>query len=404
MGTFQKEFLWGTSTSSHQVEGNNKNNWSIWEQQNSFRLAKEAKKTNPNPLSHNPENYISGIACEEYTRFSDDFTLAQSLGHNAHRFSIEWSRIQPLEDKFEMSQIIHYQTVIDELLSKNIEPFITLWHWTIPLWLTAKGGLTSDKFPEFFERYVEYVVTNLKNVTYWGTVNEPIGVIAASYISATWTPQIFSIISAAKALHNLASSHCKAYKIIHLINSSAKVGCCAGLVVFEPYNNLAINKGITKLCNYVVNDLFIKLTGNMNDFIGIQQYRTFVVNFLSLTNPKAPKSDIGWELIPESTYKILLYMKKYNKPMYITEHGLADSKDINREWFIRETLKQVDQAKKNGADVRGYFHWSLLDNFEWDKGFYPQFGLISVDRATMARTIRPSAHAYKDLINFWTMK
>src|SRR3989344_3872118 len=155
---FPKNFYWGAATSAYQVEGNNFNDWSRWEEKND-KIEK------------------SGKACDHYNRFREDFDIAQKLNHNAHRFSIEWSRIEIEEGKFEMETLRHYGEVIKALRERNIEPFVTLWHWTLPRWLADKGGAENEKFPEYFTRYTEHVVRWLEetkiNVTFWITINEP---------------------------------------------------------------------------------------------------------------------------------------------------------------------------------------------------------------------------------------
>lgn len=189
---FPERFYWGAATSSHQVEGNNHNDWTEWEKQNAERLAKSAEskyalwlKTwlDIKKQAQNPENYISGPACDHYNRFKEDFEIAKSLNHNAHRFSIEWSRVEPGEGKFNEKEIEHYREIINALRERNIEPFATLWHWPLPLWLKKKGGWKSGKTANYFSRYVEKLVSNFqKDVKFWITVNEPEIYAANSYL------------------------------------------------------------------------------------------------------------------------------------------------------------------------------------------------------------------------------
>lgn len=161
---FPKNFYWGSATSAHQVEGNNHNDWTEWELKNAKRLVEKARQSPPtggwpdyilnkypNPLQE--ENYISGRACDHYNRFREDFDIAKSLGHNAHRFSIEWSRIEPEEGKFNEKEIEHYRQVISALKERGIEPFVSLWHWTNPIWFAKRGGWLNKNSPKYFERY-----------------------------------------------------------------------------------------------------------------------------------------------------------------------------------------------------------------------------------------------------------
>ena len=195
---FPKNFYWGAATSAHQVEGGNTNDWTEWEKAHAARLAKESSEKFGHILvwerlrleAENPENYISGAACDHYRRFKEDFQIAKSLHHNAHRLSIEWSRIEPREGVFDEAAIKHYREVILELRAHGMEPFVTLWHWTNPLWIAEMGGPEKMKFAEYFERYVCFVVSQLSDiVTFWMTINEPTSVIGSAYTTGQWPPQ-----------------------------------------------------------------------------------------------------------------------------------------------------------------------------------------------------------------------
>ncbi|HDH07473.1 MAG TPA: glycoside hydrolase family 1 protein, partial [Candidatus Moranbacteria bacterium] len=228
---FPRGFLWGAATSSHQVEGGTKNQWSEWEKENANKLVKlaEAKwqdwQKNKFPEMFNPQNYISGQACDHYNRYEEDFNIAKELGHNVHRFSIEWSRVEPEEGKFDEKEIEHYRNVIKALRERGMEPFVTLWHWTNPLWLEEKGGCESKKFSFYFSRYAKFVAENLKDdVKFWITINEPTSVIASAYMQNSWPPQKKSLIAAWKLYRSFARAHIEAYKAIHSVSKKSKVG------------------------------------------------------------------------------------------------------------------------------------------------------------------------------------
>ncbi len=400
---FPDGFFWGAATSSHQVEGGNFNDWSEWEKANAARLAKEAKnKWQPwqqekFPEMFKPENYISGQACDHYNRYEEDFDIAKSLGHNAHRFSIEWSRIEPEEGKFNEAEIEHYRKVIQALRERGLEPFVTLWHWTMPLWVRDMGGVENKKFADYFASYAKYVAGKLgDSVKYWFTLNEPTSVIGNSYQWGNWPPQKKSFLAAQKVFKNLAAAHNLAYDEIHKINSGAQVGVANILSYFEPQNkNSILDKLALKFAEYYSNKKFLNLTRNRHDFLTAQYYFYNKIKFSSKTDNKAEiNSDMGWGIRPEGLYYILKELKKYNKPTYVTENGLADAKDYRRADFIKGHLKWIHKAISEGVDVRGYFYWSLLDNFEWDKGFWPRFGLVEIDYQTLERKIRPSAFEY----------
>ncbi|MCX6765800.1 MAG: glycoside hydrolase family 1 protein [Candidatus Moranbacteria bacterium] len=406
MKQFPKDFFWGAATSAHQVEGNNVNNWSQWERENAGRLAKEAKdkwqdwQKEKFPEMFNPENYISGRACDHYNRYEEDFDLAQSSGHNAHRFSIEWSRIEPEEGKFNEKEIEHYRKVILALRKRNIEPFATLWHWTNPLWLEEKGGCESKKFPFFFSRYAQYVVKNLgESVKFWITLNEPTSVIAASYCIGNWPPQKKNLIVAWKLYGNFARAHIEAYKIIRLISKDARVGFANALHSFEPYRkNSWLDKLSVAVGLYFVNKRMLNLTKGYNDFLTVQYYFHNRFKFpRKIRLGDKPVNDLNWEIYPEGLYHVLKWLKEYNLPIYVTENGLADA-DEKRADFIKNHLQWIKKAIDEGADVRGYFYWSLMDNFEWDKGFWPRFGLVEIDYQTLERKPRKSFYAYEEII------
>jgi len=390
---FPKNFYWGSATSSHQVEGNNHNDWSEWEKKNAKRLAESAKNKAwpdyildkyPNPLQE--ENYISGRACDHYNRFREDFDIAKQLGHNAYRFSIEWSRIEPEEGKFDEKEIEHYRQVISALKERGMEPFVTLWHWTIPLWFRDKGGWLNKNAPKYFERYSNKISRSLQNVRFWITLNEPEIFSSNSYLKGVWPPQKKNLILYLRIIKNLVKAHQKSYKIIKETNKDAQIGIAKNNIYFEGWPFIFID--------WFWNKYFLNRIRKYQDFIGLNYY--FHRRFGGNENKEI--TDMGWEIYPEGIYHVLKDLKKYNKPIYITENGLADTKDEKREKFIKEHLKWVHRAIGEGVDVGGYFYWSLLDNFEWDKGFWPRFGLVKVDYKTFERKIRPSAWEYKKII------
>ncbi len=400
---FPEGFLWGAATSAHQIEGGTENDWSEWEKKNAQRLADEAKtkwadwQKKKFPEMFDPKNYISGRACDHYNRYEEDLDIAKSLNLNAFRISIEWLRIEPEEGKFDEKEIEHYRKVISAIRARGMEPFVTLWHWTNPLWLSEKGGPKSKKFPFYFSRYSKYILKELKrDVNYWLTINEPTSVIANSYIQGRWPPQKRNIIAALEVYKNLSLAHNESYKIIKNILPKSKVGFSNIIPYFEPYNkNSFLDKITTSLFKYFAIEKFWNLTKGYNDFLAVQYYFHNRVKFPGvIRNENREVSDLGWEIYPEGVYHILKDLKKYNLPIYITENGLADAEDKKRARFIKSHLRWVHKAISEGVDVRGYFYWSLLDNFEWDKGFWPRFGLVEVDYKTMERKIRPSAREY----------
>lgn len=428
---FPDGFLWGAATSAHQVEGNSQgslldlyekqglrvsvrdlrmdteNDWKEWERKNAERLAKEATgKFGHLPNWKDiaveatfPNNYISGIGTNHYNRYKEDFALAKEFGHNTARFSIEWSRIEPSEGEFDQNAIDHYADVVKTCRELGLEPFVTLWHWPIPIWLRNKGGLQNKKLAEYFSRYVKKIVPVLKNdVKFWTTLNEP-GIVALnSYYLGIWPPQEKGVLNYFNATSNLILAHKTGYEIIKQIDPGAQIGISTFQVYFEAERNRLVNIVLKKIADWWWNFYFLNKIKNHQDFIGLNHYFHNRINYGFNKNENKIISDLGWELYPEAIYRCLKDLARYKKPIYITENGLADAKDEKRPSFIKETLINIHRAIKEGVDIRGYLHWSLMDNFEWDKGYWPRFGLIEVNRQTLERKPRPSAYVYKKII------
>ncbi len=380
---FPKNFLWGCATSAYQTEGGIKN--SDWAK---FKDA--------------------GIACDHYHRYEEDFDLLKKLNQNAYRFSIEWSRIEPKEGEFDKKEIQHYKKVISALKKRKIVPFIVLYHFSLPLWFQQKGGWICSDSPKYFARYTRKITQELKGVEFWMTINEPMVYVVNSYLKGKWPPFKKNFLATQKVTANLIEAHKAAFQIIHSIQKKAKVGISKNIVCFLPYRNKALNRFLAYLADYFWNDYFLDHIKDYQDFVGLNYYfynqikfrlkkkislKSFPIEFYNC-DEKKEVSDIGWRIHPEGIYWAIKDVSEFEKPIYITENGLADARDRLRKSFIRDHLYWVHKAIKEGEDVRGYFHWSLIDNFEWEKGFGPRFGLVEVDYNTLARKPRPSAFYY----------
>ena len=414
--TFPKDFLWGAGTSSHQVEGNNTNNdWWQWEQ---TRL----------PQSR------SGQACDGWNRFEDDSKLIQTLGHTAHRFSLEWSRIEPQEDQWDGSAINHYAQVIHSLRLKGIEPIVTLHHFTLPLWLARQGGWALQKTPDLFARYVRKTVEALgSGVHHWMTLNEPAVYTYKGYMSSEWPPGMRSPREAVKVFGNLLRGHVLAYVKIKEAYAQKgwkepMVGISQQVLVFAPFSESSLwDRLSASLRDRMINHLFVRILirgrgkalGIFNiklskaralDFIGLNYYtrdhvrnRGFSLRDVLrgenvLENTRGRKNSLGWEIYPKGLYTLIKAFSKYKLPILISENGICTDNDSERSEFIAEHIDAVARAMKEGAPVIGYLYWSLLDNYEWADGFAPRFGLIEMDYATQGRSIRPSARKFEEII------
>lgn len=390
---FSKSFFWGAATSAHQVEGHNYNNWSVWEK--SAERVAQLRLTHP---TGSIEDYFSGEAADHYNRYKEDLSLAKKLGHNAFRLSIEWSRIEPEEGKFDYKEIKHYQDVTDYCIKLGITPIVTLWHWTSPVWMAKYNYFESKNSVKLFSRYVSIVCSQLPKVHNWLTVNEPEIYTDNSYIHRRWPPQKASWKAGILVFRNLIKAHKEAYTVIKKLNPAAQVGIATNNSHFEAGNKNIDTLLYTKLYRYINNELFLRRIQRQLDFIGLNYYFHSRIIGHQQVNENEITSDLGWELYPQGIYNAIAELKKYHKPIMITENGLADRKDSYRAWFIEETIKAIQKAISDGHNVIGYLHWSLLDNFEWADGFSPRFGLIEIDYKTQKRTIRKSALKYSEII------
>jgi len=385
--SMQPGFLFGAGTSAHQVEGNNvHNDWWAWERSR-------------NDIDH------SGLAADHYRRYREDLQLAKELGHNAHRISLEWSRIEPDPGKFELKAIAHYRDVLLEMKRLGMTSFVTLHHFTNPLWLAERGGWEKRSTVEHFGRYVTAVAHHLGDlVDFWVTINEPMVYATEAYVHRRWPPQKKSWVAMWRVMRHMAAAHRRAYRIIHMIIPQARVGIAKHTIAFLPAKRQLDDTVIAQAQDTWFNHYFLSLTRSAHDFLGVNFYFTSQKT-VNIFPPKienmqwdGPQSDIGWPVRPEGLKHVLLHARRYGVPIYVTENGLADARDALRADFIRGHLRAIEDAQAEGADVRGYLHWSLLDNFEWDMGFGPRFGLVEVDYETQERRPRASAYVYKSII------
>lgn len=399
---FPKNFLWGASTASHQVEGGNHNQWSVWELQVAKEHARSAHKNLswlPNwedikSQAENPDNYISGRGIEHYKLYKEDFKIINQLNLNSYRFGIEWSRIQPKEGEWNQEAIEYYKTYIKELKKAGIEPLLNIWHWTLPVWFAEKGGFANRANLIYWDEYVKKIADEFANhVRHVITLNEPNVYASHSYAMGWWPPQSVSWLETSRVYLNLVSAHKRAYKILKSKKATLNIGIAqqlANIQAKRPHN--VFDQVMTKWMRFFWNWWFYNRINKEQDFIGFNYYFTDYYKVNKRENPELPTNDLGWYMEPEGLYPLLLRVwVRYRKPIIVTENGVADSKDQYRQWWLQETIIAMEKALSEGVQLVGYYHWSLLDNFEWAYGWWPKFGLVEVDRKTMKRTLRPSA-------------
>jgi beta-glucosidase len=396
-GRFPDGFLWGTASAAHQVEGDNRNSdWWEFEQQ----LGKIAGGD------------TSAIACDHYHRYREDFALLREMNQNAHRLSIEWSRIEPSQGEFDSRQIRHYRDVLGELREQGIQPMVTLHHFTSPLWFTRKGGWEAAGSAHGFMPFVNRVIEELGDlISIWCTINEPNIYAANGWIVGEFPPARHGDVAALyRVTNNMRRGHELAYSAIKRRWPDALVGLSHHKFLMLPASKKRRDRLAAQAAQLVLDQWPVapgqlrKVTHAPCDYIGIAHYwgvmcafdpRRPGEQFIRRFNvPGVPVTDMGWSADPAWMRLVLNELRGLGKPVYITENGLASNDDEWRQRYLKEVLSNVLLAIDDGVDVRGYFHWTNMDNFEWARGYSTRFGLIDVDRKTLERTIKPSGRLY----------
>lgn len=381
-------FLYGAASSSHQVEGNNtKNDW--WFEEQAGKLP------------------VSKAATDHYNRYAEDFGLANKIGLNAMRISIEWSRIEPQSGHWDTEAIEHYRKVLQDMKRQGLTRLVTLHHFTLPLWLYQKGGFGNSDVIPAFTRYARYIAEQLgSEIDLWNTINEPEIYTSMTCLWGKWPPFTKNPIRALTVFSNLAKAHTQAYLAIKSVLPHAQISIAKNNIHFEAFRpNSWLDQTAVQLSKAFRNYWFLNKIKDHLDFIGLNYYyyRSITVTWSGIVerNKNVPKSDMGWQTFPEGIYHLIMDLThKYGKPIYITENGIANAHDDMRKDFIYQHLYWISKANSQGADVRGYFYWSLTDTYEWQDGFDPKFGLIEIDfEHDMERTVRPSAEIFKEIKN-----
>jgi beta-glucosidase len=431
------DFLWGAATAGHQVDGGNINSdWWAWEKE-----------------GHCEGAVCSGPAADHWNRYQEDLGLAHDMGLNSYRFSIEWARIEPEEGKWDEEALGWYSRLISECERLNLLPMLSIHHFTSPKWFADKGGFTAKNSPELFARFTEKVVQTLgSRVPLWCTLNEPMVLAIGTYIGKFMPPALYSPERASEACRNLLDSHVRAYDILHTQITKREgpwkdvpiqVGIAHNFLDFKPdrkwhpieriltwvfrrfYNQAWIDAIMGKKQHFGVPGLMPKakslktaLGRKTADFIGVNYYTKAYLRWrpkdasegasadlpigISFARRKEASSDLGWAIHPRGLGKILRYCHGHGLPIYITENGIADREDRFRGEYLISHLEEIAKVREEGVDIRGYFHWSLIDNFEWIKGFGPCFGLIAVDYNDFKRSPRKSSLLYRKIIQAHT--
>jgi beta-glucosidase len=402
------DFLWGVATSAFQLEGSPYADWAGWD---------AILKERPDITNH-------------YAMFREDLSLLKELGVNSYRFSVEWSRIQPEEGRCDTAVIEHYREIIGILKGYSIEPMVTLHHFTHPLWFIRKYPWHEDASVEKFLAFAEKMIAALKGVEYWITFNEPYVLILGGYLEGCMPPGIKDPELALRALRNILYCHAKVYDMIHDAVPDAKVSIAHNMAALAPWHKWnPLDRGLSRLAKYFYNHSVIDafLTGRLRikfpfrrqiilelpvkdklDFFGVNYYTRIHIRFnpfrkmlIELRHHDIDGfglSDLGWEIHPRGLEKVLRYASRLNVPLIITENGIATRNPQKKIAFMRKHVDAVERSVGNGVDVKGYFYWSLIDNYEWLEGLDARFGLYRVDFKTMRRKPTSAAAYYSYLI------
>ena len=398
---FPKKFLWGVATSAHQVEGGQHNQWSVWELENARALVAQAPYhyddldswPEVKEQASSPRNYVSGKAVDHYNRYEKDLDLIYKMNMNAFRLSIEWSRIQPKADAWDAGEIEHYKAVMAACKQRGIEPIVTLFHFTLPVWFSELGGFEHAANVRYFVAFAERIMSEIgATVRYVITINEPETYINQSYVEGSWPPQVVNRRRAMMVRHNLVRAHNQVADKLHAASRRYKISIAKNYSYIYPGDDAWLTVRASRMKQYQQNDAFLKRVIKRCDFIGINYYFSDRMYGYRTHNPDQNMSDVGWDMQPQYLARALYDLnEKYNKPILITENGVADASDSVRKWWLTQTIAAMQSALGKGIPVIGYLHWSLTDTFEWEKGSWPRFGLFAVNYKTMERTPRASA-------------
>jgi len=417
---FPPDFLWGTATSSHQVEGNNENNdWWAWE--------RKPGAIRDGSRSGDAVGWWDGKA-------EEDLGTAAELGQTAHRLSLEWSRLEPAPGQWDEAAFARYGRLFAHAKSLGLTLMVTLNHFTLPRWVTDRQGRgvargwTDRALPERFAAFARQCARRFyPYVDLWATINEPNVLALLGYVLRRWPPGRGGLRASGSAMSNMLRAHTLAHRAIHQVRHDAKVGIVINLPVFTAARPHPADIMLSASHDWAMNGALLRAleTGVLGfpfclhgrriaglatsfEWLGLNYYGRYQVRF----DPLAPTTAFSRFVQPSSAATAwsdwgepyaeglthqLKRMRHLRVPLYVTENGVFDNDDARRPEFIRSHVRALHDAVRDGVDVRGYFHWSLVDNFEWAEGWSTKFGLLAVDRNTGARKRRASADVYAEI-------
>ena len=404
------DFLWGVATSAFQIEGSPSADWAAWDPETGLR---------PRMTGH-------------YERFREDVALLRELGVNAYRFSLEWSRIQPAEGRWDEGALDHYRALVDELAAAGIEPVVTLHHFSSPGWLHEAAPWTGDAAAGRFAAFAARAAEALPGVRLWVTFNEPMVMLLGGFLDGCTPPGLKSPAALMAALRSVIAAHARAAAVLRSRIPGARVGIAQNMAVFAPHRPWhPLDRLLARLGRHGFNRALLEaLTAGRTrlalpfsravtiegpardtlDFIGVNYYQRLHTRFrlarggghplevLHRDRSRCGLTDMGWEEYPRGLPVVLREAAAFGLPLVITENGIASGDDARKISFISRHIEEVDACRRGGLDVRGYFYWSLTDTYEWLHGYRRRFGLYRVDWETLARTPTAAARWYARLL------
>jgi len=405
--------LWGVAVSHYQVEGGDLCDWTRWE---------AAGRT---------KGGACGRAAGSWERYEEDAALASAAGANAYRFSVSWSRVEPWRGAFDVAALARYRRFVERLAALGLEPAVTLLHYTHPVWFHGETPWTSTASVATFARFAREVARALApHVRLWTVLNEPLVLLLGGFLDGQIPPGLADARSARRALDHLLAAHAEAAAAIREEAPGSAIGVAHNMMAFVPererhpldrlfarhahrFYNLALLEAFATGRWSLTLPPFTRLAGRRDDLpasldvTGVNFYSRLHLRFPGRTRrtgdfayrdpARRGLTDNGWEIVPEAFLPLLRDAASIGRPLLVTENGLADGRDALRTRFLHEHVAAIEAACAEGLPVAGYFHWSLLDNFEWLDGFGPKFGLYEVDRATLERRPRPSVAVFREL-------
>jgi len=383
---FPREFSWGTSTSAYQIEGGGSNtDWWRFERSEGTTAVE-----------------VCGDACDSWNRYEEDLDILSSLGLNSFRLSVEWARIEPEHGIFSSDALEHYRRVLEACHERNILPVVTLHHFTLPLWAADEGGFENPSIAQWMASYAKKVSESLGDLIGIAcTINEPNIVAIMGYLIGQFPPQVTSWERFVKVNETMRACHVAMRDVLKEGPGTFPVGLPMSMQEYEAVSGF--EDRLASFREEMEDKYLLALQGE--DYVGVQCYTKLILGPDGIVlDPEGETTDMGYLYWPQSVeYTVRRAAALTRAPIIVTENGIGTTDDAQRIRYLGEALEGIRALLNDGLDVRGYFQWSLLDNFEWSLGYRPQFGMVAVDRTTFTRTLKPSAHWFAHAVqNFFT--